>query len=289
MEEKTNKNMLTPKPPNYKSINLLQSPALYTSFFTPPTSPNDISKFRSLYQTPQIPQFETPLNSKRFMEHLSSNKNNDSFLQSPKNQNKDLNNLFFSKGGTITNNSSNNISPNINTNKRTYSMINDSPIILKKQTCNCRKSECLKLYCECFSSGEICGAQCSCSNCKNNKKFINLRNEAVESVLNRQPDAFNSKFETNGFLQDAKHKKGCNCKKSNCLKKYCECFSEGIPCTNNCNCNDCKNNHKIRSPAMGEELEKTIKKRKINSDHIEITQRTVVKNSKPMIYKGHIN
>jgi len=34
--------------------------------------------------------------------------------------------------------------------------------------CNCRQSSCLKLYCECFSSGIYCSVFCTCDPCKNN-------------------------------------------------------------------------------------------------------------------------
>jgi len=36
-----------------------------------------------------------------------------------------------------------------------------------KSACNCEKSRCLKLYCECFSRNVLCGPTCNCRDCLN--------------------------------------------------------------------------------------------------------------------------
>ena len=39
----------------------------------------------------------------------------------------------------------------------------------------------------------------------------------------------------------ARRKTGCTCKKTNCIKMYCECFSVGKQCTPECACFGCYN------------------------------------------------
>jgi hypothetical protein len=44
---------------------------------------------------------------------------------------------------------------------------------IRRNPCNCKKSKCLKLYCECFASELYCDA-CNCSECHNTKGFVSV-------------------------------------------------------------------------------------------------------------------
>ncbi len=61
---------------------------------------------------------------------------------------------------------------------------------MKFKACNCSKSQCLQLYCECFRFNGVCSSKCKCLNCKNKIQFTKEREQAIKAVLMRDPDAF---------------------------------------------------------------------------------------------------
>lgn len=107
--------------------------------------------------------------------------------------------------------------------------------------CSCKKSKCLKLYCECFARQTGCGSNCSCQDCYNKPQFEKIRKMVIEDTIEKNPLAFSSKFVENEKTL-VQHTRGCNCRKTGCLKRYCECFTAGVPCTELCRCCTCSNN-----------------------------------------------
>ncbi len=66
-----------------------------------------------------------------------------------------------------------------------------------QKPCNCRNSRCLKLYCECFASGIYCSPErCNCNPCQNNSLFEAIRQNAVTATLEKTPNAFRPKINT---------------------------------------------------------------------------------------------
>ncbi|KAF6138083.1 hypothetical protein GIB67_033497 [Kingdonia uniflora] len=108
-------------------------------------------------------------------------------------------------------------------------------------------------YCECFAAGVYCVEPCSCQDCHNKPIHEYTVLATRKQIETRNPLAFAPKVvrtsesiheigeESSQTPASARHKRGCNCKKSSCLKKYCECYQGGVGCSINCRCEGCKN------------------------------------------------
>lgn len=106
----------------------------------------------------------------------------------------------------------------------------EKPLSIK---CGCRRTHCLKLYCDCFAGGKDCSDDCECKGCHNNEDHKEERDEIKEKTKLKNPAAFRDDISNNYKI--------CHCTKSNCNKRYCECFQSGRSCGANCKCKQCKN------------------------------------------------
>lgn len=114
----------------------------------------------------------------------------------------------------------------------------------KPVKCNCKKSRCQKLYCECLAAGVTCGEHCGCSHCENDTPHTHNAHiddsRTASTIVSSDAELTNTQTDTSSV-----HTKQirCACKKSMCARNYCDCFRFNLACTDLCGCVGCQNNH----------------------------------------------
>ncbi|PKA64561.1 CRC domain-containing protein TSO1 [Apostasia shenzhenica] len=63
-----------------------------------------------------------------------------------------------------------------------------------QKPCRCKRSKCLKLYCDCFAIGNFCNEACSCLDCSNKIQNEETVYSSRKQILSRNPLSFSSKL-----------------------------------------------------------------------------------------------
>ena len=184
------------------------------------TSPENINLIKPIAINPKL---ISPKNENSTIPSSNINPNSEIAVIYPQFQLRcisDMNNINNSVSGEFSNyipNNRKNISKKNNYENDSLTQNKES----NKPCCSCTKTKCIKKYCECFANKRYC-VDCHCSGCLNNSEYYkkdqnnSKNNEKIEKII-------------------------CTCEKSNCNKKYCECFKAGIFCNSKCRCLNCKN------------------------------------------------
>ena len=168
-------------------------------------------------------------------------------------------------------NNNNNNNNYRNTNKYFNNKYNKTNKII----CNCRKTKCIKKYCACFANGRFCDG-CECKDCENKPNNFIGNNENNENKINFDKiiiiNTNNNNLNTQRVI--------CNCTKSKCVQKYCECYKQGIACDILCRCVDCGNkisNNNFMNNFNNENKNKNIVPEKVITSLTE--EKKIIKNN----------
>ena len=175
---------------------------------------------------------ENPSHEKQMDQELESSKLGEQKLENPSIQNsistsynKELTPSNNNKLGNIVINSPFNENKRKKFFKSKKKKLFDKKENIEKFSCNCTKTRCVKKYCECFANNRYC-KDCNCVECLNKYIYSNNYNNSSKD-LSENEEVF------------------CTCAKSNCTKKYCECYKSGKKCNDKCRCTNCLNNYPI--------------------------------------------
>lgn len=208
---------------NVNCYNSLLKEDNFTSLFLSPTKPKNNNNIINYQNASVDPQANTNKNN---IPPNTSLSNFDDIIKNNKNINNQIN-----EGKIKEQNNSHqiNLKENINLN---YSLKN-----IKMVSCTCTKTQCQKKYCACYSFGKYC-EMCNCIGCLNRPNNNYTDNNENRSNNTNKNDEEN--IQRNN-CQDSKQTIVCNCTKSRCMKKYCECYKVQLPCGALCRCIDCNN------------------------------------------------